>query len=693
MSQVCHALHRNVRNFYVFGLSGTGKSNFFEWLHQNSNECSYFDCKRSLIQLGDLSSALKTKSDHIFIIDHLSEQQCEQIVPLLNQNRKNIIFMVGLNGALKLNQKTIRIAFFPMGSALASTLIEQELMFFENRHQRSLSAECKQFIRSNHFGMRSFVGRFFDVCEQSLAESSKLLPELQESLKELLAGLPFDFDLESASFPFGLESEALIRIESLWNRLQIGLNHGWMSRYADAYVLHGIFNYVKLSDSERLSLQDMTRDPLRRYYLLNSHDDKARFLEEHPLLNLLITNEHRTQPNSLDSEQLGRLEDSASSPFRDALLILNDITSNQNLNWPQVLCGRVLQPLFEQALKRDDRAYQEHFIFEMSRFQGNCLMDEKISYLNDWQAQIYLRQGNYYAAQKYWYAARFNALAKRELMILLHQYLGYIADLDMVCAIPILEELKKLDATSKEACLARGIDRIISGDFLAAGQPMSELEELEINQPHSEVAEYMIFLGYLEQKINSPWTYLRFRKKQSDAAVYSISPGVQLLFEEIDRRFCYCFNRNGKLLISHAETLRTEYAKRQSYDLFFDFNQERYYEKKVGLLKIEKSRISLLLFCLLAFFPGRRFSWSELYESIYAKDYNPELDEGTIRMAVTRLKKSIESADESYFGISLVNQEIYLKASTKYCVIILDEEIQELHHLALKLKVTPGEKF
>ena len=109
----------------------------------------------------------------------------------------------------------------------------------------------------------------------------------------------------------------------------------------------------------------------------------------------------------------------------------------------------------------------------------------------------------------------------------------------------------------------------------------------------------------------------------------------------------------------------------------------------MGSLKIEKSRITLLLFCLLAFFPGRRFSWAELYAAIYRKDYNPELDEGTIRMAVTRMKKSLEPADESYFGISLVNQELYLKASTRYCVIISDEEIQELHELALRLKLEP----
>ena len=113
--------------------------------------------------------------------------------------------------------------------------------------------------------------------------------------------------------------------------------------------------------------------------------------------------------------------------------------------------------------------------------------------------------------------------------------------------------------------------------------------------------------------------------------------------------------------------------------------------KTAGQLKIEKSRITLLLFCLLAFFPGRRFSWSELYESIYRKKYDPELDEGTIRMAVTRMKKSLEPSNESYFGISLVNQELYLKASTKYCVIISDEEIQELHELALQLNMKPGE--
>ena len=69
----------------------------------------------------------------------------------------------------------------------------------------------------------------------------------------------------------------------------------------------------------------------------------------------------------------------------------------------------------------------------------------------------------------------------------------------------------------------------------------------------------------------------------------TLSPSIDFLFKEIDRKFYLCFNRNGELVVSHIKTLDLEYERLKSYDLFFDFHKECYFEKTAGKLKIEKS--------------------------------------------------------------------------------------------------------
>lgn len=682
------ALCSKERVVQIYGYSGVGKSNYFKKLYHETEACSYIDCSLEANSLEDLLSTSSSTSEHIFILDHLSSEHAAAIEMICKYGRQNIFFLISSQNSLGLGCETFKIPFFPMGTALASLVVSNEISRFQNHFQVQIPSECREFISANHFGLRGFIHRFLQVCEAGLAEPSAILSALQETNKTLLTSLPIKMDhMDTSLFPYGLESDALVRIKSLWQKIQAGLVAGWASAYGDSYILHGGFNRISILDDERLELLQYTKDLLRQYFLLDSMKDKNRFLQQNPALKSFVVEVkgefHDLALEGIDMEEFKQNPD---SPLAEAFLSNQGLISKPRVKWISSVNLKSIQGLFEDALRRDDSAYLQYWQGVLASLHGGVDGGEFISYLQDWQAQIYLRRGHFKAAQHFWMGARRGASHSRELQILLHQYLAFVAELDFHSAIETLKVLENFDPESLERFFALGVDRIIAGDLEGASVPLSTLEKLEASDTSHLVGHYLLFLGYLEQKVNSPWTYIRFNSANNSALMGLIPPGLDFLFGEIDRRFCLCFNRNGQLEVSHRYELEKEYVQQLRYDLFFDFHNERYYEKDLGLLKIEKSRITLILFCLLAFFPGRRFSWMELYEAIYRKSYNADLDEGTIRMAVTRMKKALEPSDESYFGISLVNQELYLKASTKYCVIIPDEEIQEINQLALALR-------
>ena len=683
-----NAFLKGERVIQVYGFSGVGKSQYFQKLYHETENCSYIDCGLEADPLKDLLSNSSSTSEQIYILDHLSTKDKEAIELICRQARQNVFILVSSQNSLALGCETFKIPFYPMGTALASLVVSTEICRFQNHFQVEIPWECREFISTNHFGLRGFIHRFLEICKLGMAEPSGILSDLQETSKTLLTSLPMVMEYtDNSLFPYGLEASALVRVKSLWLRIQAGLVAGWASAYCDSYILHGGFNRISIPEDERLELLKHTRDLLRQYFLLHSEKEKNLFLIQNPVISSFVEEaKGRIQGQNLAGFDMEELKQNPDSPLAEALLTQEGLLSNPRVHWISSVNLISLQALFEDALRRDDSAYLQYWQGMLASLHGGVGKGDFISYLQDWQAQIYLRQGHFKAAQHFWEGARRGASHSRDLQILLHQYLTFVADLDFHSAIEILKTLENLAPDSLEKIFALGVDRIIAGDLEGASVPLDALEKLEASGTSHLVRHYLLFLGYLEQKVNSPWTYIRFNSPKNSSSMESIPPGLDFLFAEIDRRFCLCFNRNGQLEVSHRYELEKEYVQQLRYDLFFDFHNERYYEKDLGLLKIEKSRITLMLFCLLAFFPGRRFSWKELYEAIYRKSYNAELDEGTIRMAVTRMKKALEPSNESYFGISLVNQELYLKASTKYCVIIPDEEIQEINELALALR-------
>ena len=691
VAKIHEALQHKIRNFLIYGLSDVGKSYFFQSLADGYEKSLYIDLAHSDLDVDDLKDRFKSSKDILFIFDHMNLEDLQQLSKIVNSNRKNIIFMISSEVAQKISRNIARIVYLPMGAALASTVVEEELFSFENRSQLKLSVECKQFIRQNHFGMRSFIASYLDILDLNYSKPSKLISKLEDNREKLLQKYKRKFSFEHEfRFPFGIEVEAIVQMDGLWKELKIGLDQGWVTVYSDAYILHGVYKYIEISEAELQELCELTKDPLRKYFLIQCAEERIDLIQKYPeiaLLNINSTIKSDTaSPKSIDLKELEKLP---STPLRDAILESKD-SAVIDYDWPFSSVCESLQSRFNEAILQNNEPQMRSLLSKVNSSFSNYHCDNHISNLNNWHAQIHCRQGNFALAHHFWQTALLHAHNQRKMQILLCKYLAYIADLDLISAIGSLEKLLELNPTSKETLLAKGIDRIMNNDSLVVQEVMKTLEALEISDASSDVSEFMIFLGYLEQKISSPWTYLRFNKSFSNKFLHEMNPIIQYLFTEIDRRFSYCLNRNGNVLISHSETVKSEYSKRHTYDLFFDFYHEKYFAKNSGQLKIEKSRITLLLFCLLAFFPGRRFSWKELYESIYGKQYKADLDEGTIRMAVTRMKKSLESEGDSYFGISLVNQELYLKASTRYCVIISDEEIQELHKLALKLNMKPG---
>ena len=132
---------------------------------------------------------------------------------------------------------------------------------------------------------------------------------------------------------------------------------------------------------------------------------------------------------------------------------------------------------------------------------------------------------------------------------------------------------------------------------------------------------------------------------------------------------------------------RSEMKRLQQYDLFFDYTRDYYWEKEQGEVPLEKSRVLQLIFLILCFVPGRRYSLEQIYEAVWQKKYNEELDEPTVRVAVNRLKKRVEINKDQYIGQGLLDGTFYLKSEVRFCLVIPEDEISHFRSVMEKLNV------
>ena len=74
IQNLCDALNRDMRTFHIYGLNGTGKTYFFNWLTENLEDSFYYDCENSALDIPELLSNIKSYKDRVFVIDHLSNE-------------------------------------------------------------------------------------------------------------------------------------------------------------------------------------------------------------------------------------------------------------------------------------------------------------------------------------------------------------------------------------------------------------------------------------------------------------------------------------------------------------------------------------------------------------------------------------------------------------------------------------------
>ena len=203
------------------------------------------------------------------------------------------------------------------------------------------------------------------------------------------------------------------------------------------------------------------------------------------------------------------------------------------------------------------------------------------------------------------------------------------------------------------------------------------IEELSVLEgAHVMTKELLLFFsGYLYQKIKNPWGATNFDYQPPKELVPLFSELLGLHFEKIEKRFVCCTNRNGTWQALSRTSVDTERARLQQYDLFFDFTRDFYWEREQGEIPLEKSRVLQLIFLILCFIPGKRYSLEKMFEAVWQKDYNEELDEPTVRVAINRLKKRIEKTKDRYIGQGLLDGTFYLKSEVRFCLVIPEDEI------------------
>ena len=162
-----------------------------------------------------------------------------------------------------------------------------------------------------------------------------------------------------------------------------------------------------------------------------------------------------------------------------------------------------------------------------------------------------------------------------------------------------------------------------------------------MNQKFILAISFEVFgAGYLLQKILNPWDVTNFDMvpivQQSPISYQSLKVHMQRLELQFD--CCVCVN--GKWNTVSKAKLRELSSTMGDFDLYFDFNRLLFHEKSIGETGLDKSRVSINL-SILVFARNQRYSLEQLFTGIHNQKYNAEVDEPTIRVAVSRMKKGL----------------------------------------------------
>ena len=222
------------------------------------------------------------------------------------------------------------------------------------------------------------------------------------------------------------------------------------------------------------------------------------------------------------------------------------------------------------------------------------------------------------------------------------------------------------------------VSACIEGNTEEAQNHLSVLSSIE-SKVHPSNIFRSFYAGYLLQKILNPWDVTNFDMvpivQQSPISYQSLKVHMQRLELQFD--CCVCVN--GKWNTVSKAKLRELSSTMGDFDLYFDFNRLLFHEKSIGETGLDKSRVSQLIFLILVFARDQRYSLEQLFTGIHNQKYNAEVDEPTIRVAVSRMKKRLEVEKDKYIAVGLSDGKYHLRDQTRYLVVLPDTEVAHFH--------------
>lgn len=138
----------------------------------------------------------------------------------------------------------------------------------------------------------------------------------------------------------------------------------------------------------------------------------------------------------------------------------------------------------------------------------------------------------------------------------------------------------------------------------------------------------------------------------------------------------YSLFTDGKCLQLPESGLKNYRDSRGRYGLWIDLEMRMAYELHVGELDIFRKRILGRLLCFLITNVPRRYTAVEIFESVWAADYDDIFDFRTVKTSISRLRAMLESNSPSWQYILKTDPsflgrggEYYFNPAASYCMI------------------------
>lgn len=225
-----------------------------------------------------------------------------------------------------------------------------------------------------------------------------------------------------------------------------------------------------------------------------------------------------------------------------------------------------------------------------------------------------------------------------------------------------------------ETGFSQFVSACIEGNTDEAQNHLTSIASVE-SQIHPSNLFRSFYAGYLIQKIVNPWDVTNFDMIPIIQQCPISYQSLRVHMHRLELQFGCCVCVDGKWNTVSKAKLRELSSSMGDFDLYFDFNRLIFQERTIGETGLDKSRVSQLIFLILVFARGHRYSLEQLFTGIHNQKYNAEVDEPTIRVAVSRMKKRLEVDKDQYIAVGLSDGRYHLRDQTRYLVVLPDTEV------------------